>query len=230
MKIGFDNQKYLEMQSQHIRDRIAQFDNKLYLEFGGKLFDDYHASRVLPGFQPDSKLQMLLQLKDQAEEDIENNKVRDDYGITYDMDVLRLIDEFQAVGLYVGSVCLTKYAGQASAELFRKKLAELGIKDLSQGKLPDIVAYSAEKDWIYLIEAYHTSNPITAERKYELEQMMGECADKCIYITAFESNDAFRSCKEDLAWETEVWIVTNPDHMIHRNGFRFIGPYGKTTE
>lgn len=94
MKIGFDNQKYLEMQSQHIRDRIAQFDNKLYLEFGGKLFDDYHASRVLPGFQPDSKAQMLLQLKDQAEivivisaEDIENNKVRDDYGITYDMDV-----------------------------------------------------------------------------------------------------------------------------------------------
>ena len=112
----------------------------------------------------------------------------------------------------------------------KEKLAELGIKDLSQGKLPDIVAYSAEKDWIYLIEAYHTSNPITAERKYELEQMMGECADKCIYITAFESNDAFRSCKEDLAWETEVWIVTNPDHMIHRNGFRFIGPYGKTTE
>lgn len=93
----------------------------------------------------------------------------------------------------------------------KEKLAELGIKDLSQGKLPDIVAYSAEKDWIYLIEAYHTSNPITAERKYELEQMMGECADKCIYITAFESNDAFRSCKEDLAWETEVWIVTNPD-------------------
>lgn len=112
----------------------------------------------------------------------------------------------------------------------KEKLAELGIKDLSQGKLPDIVAYSAEKDWIYLIEAYHTSNPITAERKYELEQMMGECADKCIYITAFESNDAFRNCKEDLAWETEVWIVTNPDHMIHRNGFRFIGPYGETTE
>lgn len=102
----------------------------------------------------------------------------------------------------------------------KEKLAELGIKDLSQGKLPDIVAYSAEKDWIYLIEAYHTSNPITAERKYELEQMMGECADKCIYITAFESNDAFRNCKEDLAWETEVWIVTNPDHMIHRSLWR----------
>ncbi len=101
-KKGFDNDKYLQMQSQHIRERIAQFDNKLYLEFGGKLFDDYHASRVLPGFQPDSKLQMLLQLKDQAEvvivinaEDIVSSKVRGDYGITYDLDVLRLIDAFQ---------------------------------------------------------------------------------------------------------------------------------------
>ena len=99
MKKGFDNDKYLKMQSEHIRERIAQFDNKLYLEFGGKLFDDYHASRVLPGFQPDSKLQMLLQLKDQAEivivisaEDIVSNKVRGDFGITYDLDVLRLID------------------------------------------------------------------------------------------------------------------------------------------
>lgn len=112
----------------------------------------------------------------------------------------------------------------------KEKLTELGIKDLSQGKLPDVVAYSEEKDWIYLIEAYHTSNPITTERKYELEQMMGDCADKCIYVTAFESNDAFRNCKEDLAWETEIWIVTNPDHMIHRNGFRFMGPYGTTIE
>ena len=96
LKKGFDNEKYLKMQSEHIKERIAQFGNKLYLEFGGKLFDDYHASRVLPGFEPDSKLQMLLQLKDQAEvvivisaEDIEENKIRGDYGITYDMDVLR---------------------------------------------------------------------------------------------------------------------------------------------
>ena len=103
MKKGFDNEKYLKMQSEHINERIAQFGNKLYLEFGGKLFDDYHASRVLPGFEPDSKLQMLLQLKDKAEivivinaEHIEENKVRGDYGITYDMDVLRLIDEFQS--------------------------------------------------------------------------------------------------------------------------------------
>ena len=116
MKIGFDNDKYLAMQSEHIRERIQKFDNKLYLEFGGKLFDDYHASRVLPGFQPDSKLQMLLQLKDQAEivivisaEDIVSSKIRGDYGITYDLDVLRLIDAFQGVGLYVGSVCVTKY-------------------------------------------------------------------------------------------------------------------------
>ena len=106
MKIGFDNQKYLSMQSEHIRERINQFDNKLYLEFGGKLFDDYHASRVLPGFAPDSKLQMLMQLSDQAEivvvisaGDIEKNKVRGDLGITYDVDVLRLIEAFRGKGL-----------------------------------------------------------------------------------------------------------------------------------
>ena len=143
MKKGFDNEKYLKLQSQHIRERIAQFGDKLYLEFGGKLFDDYHASRVLPGFEPDSKLQMLLQLKDQAEvvivisaEDIEENKVRGDFGITYDMDVLRLIDAFQEVGLFVGSVCLTKFAGQASAELFQKRLAEMGIRSYRHYKIP----------------------------------------------------------------------------------------------
>ncbi len=143
MKKGFDNNKYLSMQSEHIRERIRQFDNKLYLEFGGKLFDDYHASRVLPGFEPDSKLQMLLQLKDQAEvvivisaEDIESNKIRGDYGITYDLDVLRLIDAFQNRGLYVGSVCLTKYAAQPQAELFEKKLHDLGIKSYRHYKIP----------------------------------------------------------------------------------------------
>ena len=143
MKIGFDNEKYLKMQSQHIRERIAKFDNKLYLEFGGKLFDDYHASRVLPGFEPDSKLQMLLQLKDQAEivivvsaEDIESGKVRGDYGITYDMDTLRLIDAFKGVGLYVGSVCLTKFAGQPQAESFERKLEDLGIKSFRHYKIP----------------------------------------------------------------------------------------------
>lgn len=135
MKIGFDNQKYLKMQSEHIRERIGQFGDKLYLEFGGKLFDDYHASRVLPGFAPDSKLQMLLQLADQAEivivinaTDIEKNKIRHDLGITYDVDVLRLIQEFRDKGLYVGSVVITRYTGQSSADLFKSKLEKLGIK------------------------------------------------------------------------------------------------------
>ena len=109
-KIGFDNDQYVKTQSEHILKRIAKFDNKLYLEFGGKLFDDYHASRVLPGFAPDSKVKMLMQLKDQAEivivinaADIEKNKVRGDLGITYDLDVLRLIDAFRGIGLFVGS-------------------------------------------------------------------------------------------------------------------------------
>ena len=123
------------MQSEHIRERINQFGDKLYLEFGGKLFDDYHASRVLPGFAPDSKLQMLLQLADQAEiviainaADIEKNKIRHDLGITYDVDVLRLIQEFRDKGLYVGSVVITRYTGQPSADLFRTKLQNLGIQ------------------------------------------------------------------------------------------------------
>ena len=135
MKIGFDNEKYLEMQSSHIKERIGHFDNKLYLEFGGKLFDDYHASRVLPGFQPDSKLRMLKQLSDQAEiiiaisaEDIEKNKIRGDLGITYDTDVLRLIDIYRGQGLFVGSVVITKYSGQESARLFRKRLEKMGIR------------------------------------------------------------------------------------------------------
>ena len=135
MKIGFDNEKYLKMQSEHIRERIGQFDNKLYLEFGGKLFDDFHASRVLPGFQPDSKLRMLCELSDQAEivivisaEDIEKNKIRGDLGITYDSDVLRLMHIYQELGLYVGSVVITKYNAQESAELFKNRLEKLGIK------------------------------------------------------------------------------------------------------
>ena len=135
MRIGFDNEKYLQMQSAHIRERIDQFDNKLYLEFGGKLFDDFHASRVLPGFAPDSKLRMLMQLSDQAEivivisaGDIEKNKVRGDLGITYDLDVLRLMDEFKEKGLYVGSVVITQYSGQASADLFKSRLEKLGIR------------------------------------------------------------------------------------------------------
>ncbi len=134
-KIGFDNKKYLLMQSEQIRERIALFGGKLYLEFGGKLFDDYHASRVLPGFAPDSKMKMLQQLKDDVEivitinaADIEANKRRGDLGITYDEDVLRLIDTFSELDLYVGSVVLTRYDGQAAANAFLKQLETLGIK------------------------------------------------------------------------------------------------------
>ena len=133
--IGFDNNKYLEIQSQHIQQRIAQFDNKLYLEMGGKLFDDFHASRVLPGFLPDSKIKMLMQLSDQVEivivinaTDIEKSKVRGDIGITYDADVLRLIDAFRGNGLYVGSVVIAQYSGQATADTFHKRLESLGVK------------------------------------------------------------------------------------------------------
>ena len=135
MQYGFDNSKYLKIQSEHIKQRIARFGDKLYMEFGGKLFDDYHASRVLPGFEPDSKLKMLMQMKDDAEiiivisaVDIEKNKVRSDLGITYDVDVLRLRDEFLARGLEVNSVVITHFNGQSSAEAYRKRLEAMQIK------------------------------------------------------------------------------------------------------
>ena len=135
LKTGFDNDRYIQMQSAHIKERIAQFGGKLYLEFGGKLYDDYHASRVLPGFQPDSKLRMLLNMKDQVElviainaADIEKNKIRGDLGITYDLDVIRLIDIFRSLGLYVSSVVLTRYTGQATAKAFENRLESMGIR------------------------------------------------------------------------------------------------------
>ena len=147
MKIGFDSQKYIQLQSERIRERIAQFGGKLYLEFGGKLFDDYHASRVLPGFAPDNKIRMLLELKDQAEiviainaNDIEKNKKRGDLGITYDSDVMRLVDVFRDFGLYVGSICLTQYTGQPSAEIFEAKMKKLGLSVYRQYYIKDYPA------------------------------------------------------------------------------------------
>ena len=134
MRIGFDNEKYISMQAEHIRNRIDQFGGKLYLEFGGKLFDDYHASRVLPGFEPDSKIRMLKSIADDVEivvtinaNDIEKSKIRGDLGITYDDDVLRLMDNFRGMGFYVGSVVVTQYANQPAADMFRKRLTSLGI-------------------------------------------------------------------------------------------------------
>ncbi|MGI6017678.1 MAG: DUF1846 domain-containing protein [Marvinbryantia sp.] len=168
MKIGFDNEKYLTLQSEHIKNRISQFGNKLYLEFGGKLYDDYHAARVLPGFEPDSKLRMLMQLADQSEiiivisaVDIEKNKVRGDLGITYDSDVLRLINLFEERGLYVGSVVITQYSGQNAADLFRSRLQKLGIKVYTHYIIP---GYPSNTQLIVSDEGYGKNDYIETTR------------------------------------------------------------------
>lgn len=168
MKIGFDNKQYLKMQSEHIKERISKFDNKLYLEFGGKLFDDFHAARVLPGFAADSKLQMLMQLADQAEivmvvsaDDIEKNKIRGDLGITYDQDVIRLKNEFEERGLYIGSVVLTKYAGQPSANQFQKRLEKIGVKVYHHYLIP---GYPTNVPYIISDEGYGKNDFIETSR------------------------------------------------------------------
>lgn len=168
MKIGFDNQKYLKMQSEHIKERIDKFGDKLYLEFGGKLFDDYHASRVLPGFEPDAKLKMLMQLSSQAEliivisaKDIEKHKIRSDIGITYDLDVLRLIQSFRSRELYVGSVVITHYEAQKSADKFKAKLESLGIK-VYRHYIID--GYPSNVDLILSEEGYGRNDYIKTER------------------------------------------------------------------
>lgn len=168
MNIGFDNEKYLKMQSEHIMDRIEKFDNKLYLEFGGKLFDDFHAARVLPGFAADSKLQLLMKLANQAEivmvvsaDDIEKNKVRADLGITYDNDVIRLINEFRSRGLYVGSVVLTKYSEQRSAVLFQKRLENIGLKVYHHYLIP---GYPTNVEYIVSDEGYGKNDYIETTR------------------------------------------------------------------
>lgn len=168
-RVGFDNEKYLEMQSKHILERINKFGGKLYLEFGGKLFDDFHASRVLPGFAPDSKIRMLTRLKDQAEiviainsADIEKNKIRGDLGITYDLDVLRLIDAFRGFGLYVGSVVLTRYTGQASADAFANKLQTLGVPVYKHYPIP---GYPSNLKLIVSDEGYGKNDYIETSRK-----------------------------------------------------------------
>ena len=168
-RTGFDNEKYLKLQSEHIKNRIADFGGKLYLEFGGKLFDDFHAARVLPGFAPDSKVQMLLELKDMAElvivlnaGDIEKNKVRGDLGITYDLDVLRLIDAFRGLGLYVGSVVLTQYVGDnRAADAFANRLDSLGVKVYRHYNIP---GYPYEIPLIVSEEGYGKNDYIETSR------------------------------------------------------------------
>ena len=167
-KIGFDNDKYIQMQSQNIRDRIASFGGKLYLEFGGKLFDDFHAARVLPGFLPDTKVKMLLKLKDSAEiiivisaDDIEKNKIRGDLGITYDLDALRLIDAFRSIGLYVGSVVISHFKDQPAAVNFSKRLDSLGIKVYRHYIIPD---YPANVPLIVSDEGYGKNEYVETTR------------------------------------------------------------------
>ena len=166
--VGFDHKKYVQMQSEHIRERFGQFGGKLYLEFGGKLFDDYHASRVLPGFHPDSKVKMLKTLSDQVEivivinaADIERNKLRGDLGITYDSDVLRLIDSFREMGFYVGSVTLTRYAGQGAANAFKKYLEDQGIPVYLHYP---IAGYPSEVELIVSDEGYGRNDYIVTSR------------------------------------------------------------------
>ena len=167
-KVAFDNDRYLQMQSAHIRDRIDQFGGKLYLEFGGKLYDDNHASRVLPGFQPDSKLRMLLQLKDQVEmviainaDDIEKNKVRGDLGITYDRDVIRLIDVFRGFGLYVSSVVLTRFHDQSLAKAFQSRLEGMGIRVYHHYDIP---GYPSDTGFIVSPEGFGKNDYIETSR------------------------------------------------------------------
>jgi len=167
-KVGFDSAKYIRLQSEKIRERIEQFGGKLYLEFGGKLFDDYHASRVLPGFAPDNKIKMLLELRDQAEiviainaNDIEKNKHRGDLGITYDTDVMRLIDVFRGFGLYVGSIALTQFADQPSAVIFEKRMTALGLRVYRHYVIPN---YPADLRLVVSDEGYGRNDYIETTR------------------------------------------------------------------
>ena len=248
MKIGFDNDKYLKMQSEHIRERIGQFGNKLYLEFGGKLFDDYHASRVLPGFEPDSKLRMLMQLSDQAEivivisaNDIDKNKIRGDLGITYDEDVLRLMDEFSSRGLYVGSVCITQYSGQESADLFKKRLEKLGIRVY---KLYLIPGYPSNTSFIVSDEGYGKNDYIETTRPLVVITAPGPGSGKMATCLSQLYHEYKRGVKAGYAkFETfPIWNLPlkHPVNLAYEaatadlNDVNMIDPfhleaYGKTT-
>ena len=210
-KIGFDNSKYIKLQSQKILDRIDSFGDKLYLEFGGKLFDDFHAARVLPGFEPDAKIKMLLQLKDDAEvvivinaDAIEKNKRRGDLGITYDLETLRLIDAFRKIGLYVGSVVITCFAGQRSAEAFEKRLNSLGIKTYRHYAIPD---YPANISFIASDEGFGKNDYIETERKLVVVTAPGPGSGKMATCLSQLYHDNKRGIKAGYAkFETfPIW-------------------------
>lgn len=247
-RIGFDNDKYLKMQSEKIKERIALFGGKLYLEFGGKLFDDYHASRVLPGFKPDSKVNMLLQLKDQAEiiivissTDIEKNKQRGDLGITYDADVLRLIDTFKQIGLYVGSVVLTRYNAQPAVEAFKKRLTNLGVKVYCHYQIP---GYPADVDFILSDEGCGRNEYIKTTRSLVIVTAPGPGSGKMATCISQLYHDHKHGIKSGYAkFETfPVWNLPlkHPVNMAYEaatadlNDVNMIDPfhleeYGTTT-
>ena len=246
-KIGFDNNKYLQMQSARIRDRISEFGGKLYLEFGGKLFDDNHASRVLPGFQPDSKIRMLQQLTDDVEivitinaSDIESNKVRADLGITYDDDVLRLIDTFREMGLYVGSVVVTQFTGQKAAQDFLKRLETLGIP--AYRHFP-IAGYPSDVDFIVSEEGLGQNEYIETTRSLIVVTAPGPGSGKMATCLSQLYHDYKRGIKAGYAkFETfPVWNLPlkHPVNLAYEaatadlNDVNMIDPfhleaYGKT--
>ena len=248
VRIGFDNDKYLKLQSERIKERIAAFGGKLYLEFGGKLFDDYHASRVLPGFKPDSKINMLSQLKDEAEivivinaSDIEKNKVRSDLGITYDLDVLRLIDAFRSYGLYVGSVCMTRFAGQPSAIAYQKKLESLGMKVYRHYSIP---GYPSNIPFIVSDEGYGKNEYIETSRSLVVVTAPGPGSGKMATCLSQLYHEYKRGIKAGYAkYETfPIWNLPlkHPVNLAYEaatadlNDVNMIDPfhleaYGKTT-
>ena len=247
-KIGFDNERYIEMQSAHIRERIAQFGGKLYLEFGGKLFDDYHAARVLPGFAPDSKIRMLIQLKDQAEiviainaNDIEKNKVRGDLGITYDLDTLRLIDAFRSFGLLVGSVVLTRWQDQPAAIKFQKRLESLGVRVYRHYS---IAGYPSDIDHIVSDEGYGKNEYIETSRSLVIVTAPGPGSGKMATCLSQLYHDHKRGIRSGYAkFETfPIWNLPlkHPVNVAYEaatadlNDMNMIDPfhleaYGKTT-
>ena len=247
-KQGFDNEKYIAMQSEHIRERIAQFGGKLYLEFGGKLFDDYHAARVLPGFAPDSKIRMLIQLKDQAEiviainaNDIEKNKVRGDLGITYDLDTLRLIDAFRNFGLFVGSIVLTRWQDQPAAVKFQKRLESLGVKVYRHYSIP---GYPSDIDAIVSDEGLGKNDYIETTRSLVIVTAPGPGSGKMATCLSQLYHDHKRGIRSGYAkFETfPIWNLPlkHPVNIAYEaatadlNDMNMIDPfhleaYGETT-
>ena len=247
-RMGFDNEKYLKLQSERIQERIKFFGGKLYLEFGGKLFDDYHASRVLPGFHPDSKIRMLSKMKDDAEivivinsGDIEKNKVRGDLGITYDMDVLRLIDAFREYGLYVGSVVLTQFSAQPAAVAYQKKLEALGIKVYRHYVIP---GYPANIPFIVSDEGFGKNDYIETSRSLIVVTAPGPGSGKMATCLSQLYHEYKRGVKAGYAkYETfPIWNIPlkHPVNLAYEaatadlNDVNMIDPfhleaYGETT-